>query len=127
MYLSVLTNNLTWERLTKNLVTFNFIMRVHWKISLIFLWGEGIQELKEGGVRQFSDLRGEGSLVKWMGSSLPHFGRQGACLDITKSADSQANRNFSENDCMQKFYKNFYQTNDFKLRIFGKKKVFEQT
>ena len=29
MYLSVLTNNLNWERLTKNLVTFNFIMRVH--------------------------------------------------------------------------------------------------
>ena len=29
MSLSVLTNNLNWERLTENLVTFNFIMRVH--------------------------------------------------------------------------------------------------
>ena len=32
--------------------------------------------------------------------SLPYFGRQGACHDITKSADSQTNINFSENDCI---------------------------
>ena len=32
MFLPVLTKNLNWESLTKNLVTFNFIMRVHWKI-----------------------------------------------------------------------------------------------
>ena len=31
---------------------------------------------------------------------LPHFGRQGACNDITKSADSQMNINFSENECI---------------------------
>ena len=31
---------------------------------------------------------------------LPHFGRQGACNDITKSADSQTNINFSENECI---------------------------
>ena len=30
--------------------------------------------------------------------SLPHFRRPGACLDITKSADSQTNIKFSEND-----------------------------
>ena len=29
---------------------------------------------------------------------LPHFGRQGACNDITKSADSQTNINFLENN-----------------------------
>ena len=32
MFLSVLTKNLNWESLSKNLVTFNFIMGVHWKI-----------------------------------------------------------------------------------------------
>ena len=32
MFLSVLTKNLNWESLTKNLVNFNFIMGVHWKI-----------------------------------------------------------------------------------------------
>ena len=42
-------------------------------------------------------------------SWFPHFGRQGACHDITKSADSQN------------------QTNDFKLRILGNKKVLEKT
>ena len=29
MFLSVLTKNLKWESLTKNLVNFNFIMGVH--------------------------------------------------------------------------------------------------
>ena len=29
MFLSVLTKNLIWESLTKNLVNFNFIMGVH--------------------------------------------------------------------------------------------------
>ena len=71
----------------------------------------------------------EGGLVKKERVfSLPHFGRQGACHDITKSADSQTNINFSENDCIvAKFYKNVYQTNDFRLRILGNKKVFEKT
>ena len=32
MFLSVLTKNLNWESSTKNLVDFNFIMGVHWKI-----------------------------------------------------------------------------------------------
>ena len=40
----------------------------------------------------------EGGLVKKRVFSLPHFGRQGACHDITESADSQTNINFSEND-----------------------------
>ena len=44
---------------------------------------------------------GEGDLVKIEGVfSLPHFGRQGACHDITKSADSKTNIHFSENDCI---------------------------
>ena len=29
MFLSILSKNLNWESLTKNLVTFNFIMGVH--------------------------------------------------------------------------------------------------
>ena len=46
-------------------------------------------------------IKGEGSLVIKEGVfSLPHFGREGACHDITKSADSQKNINFSENDCI---------------------------
>ena len=32
MFLSVLTKNLNWESLTKNLVNFNFTVGVHWKI-----------------------------------------------------------------------------------------------
>ena len=44
-------------------------------------------------------IKGEGGLVKKEGVfSLPHFGRQGACHDITKLADSQTNINFSENE-----------------------------
>ena len=46
-------------------------------------------------------FKGKGCLIKKVGVfSLPHFGRQGACHDITKSADSQTNINFSENDCI---------------------------
>ena len=100
MFLSVLTKNLNWESLTKNLVTFNFIMGVHWKIWF-FLVGVGVHELKVGGGRGWTVFRfkGEVSLVKKdRVFSLPHFGRQGACHDITKSADSQTNINFSEND-----------------------------
>ena len=57
---------------------------------------------REGrGFGQFSPLRGKGSLVKTDGVfCLPHFGIQGACHEINKSADYQANLNFSENDCM---------------------------
>ena len=100
MFLSVLTKNLNWKSWTKNLVTFNFIMGVHWKIWF-FLVGEGVHELKVGGGRGWTVFRfkGEVSLVKKdRVFSLPHFGRQGACHDITKSADSQTNTNFSEND-----------------------------
>ena len=32
--------------------------------------------------------------------SLLHFGRKGTCHGITKSADSQTNTDFSENDCI---------------------------
>ena len=55
MFISVITKNLNWEILTKNLVKFkrwdgvkdkkmkNFnIMGVHWKIQ--FLWGGGSQK-----------------------------------------------------------------------------------
>ena len=53
-------------------------------------------------VGKFSDLRGKGSGKKRGVFSLPHFGRQDACHDITKSTDSQTNINFSENDCIIK-------------------------
>ena len=54
-----------------------------------------------GGVGQCSDLRGEGRLVKIEGMlSLRHLERQRVCHDITKSAESQTNTNFSDNDCM---------------------------
>ena len=44
-------------------------------------------------------FKGEGGLVKNEGvSSLLYFGREGACHDIVKSADSKIN--FSENDCI---------------------------
>ena len=56
-------------------------------------WGGG------GGCTVFR-IRGKGSGKKRMVFSLPHFGRKGACHDITKSADSQTNINFSENECM---------------------------
>ena len=45
-------------------------------------------------------FNGEGSLAKKGDVLSPHFGRQGSCHDITKSADSQTNINFSENDCI---------------------------
>ena len=69
-------------------------------------------------------------LVKF--SSLPHFGRRGACHDITKSADSQTNNKSSGNDSMTaEFYKNVYQKTylpkDFRLRITGNKKVLEKS
>ena len=103
MFLSVLTKNLNWESLTENLVNFNFIMGVYWKIWF-FLRGDGLHKLKVGagwfgGGGQFSELRGKGFFKKEGVFSLPHCGRQGACHDITKSADSQTNINFSENDC----------------------------
>ena len=60
----------------------------------------GVRGEGGGGVGQFSDLRGRTSGKKEGVFSLPHFGRQGACHDITKSADSQKNINFSENDCI---------------------------
>ena len=46
-------------------------------------------------------FKGEEGLEKKEGVlSLLYFRRQGACHDITKSADSQTNINFSENDCI---------------------------
>ena len=70
--------------------------------SDFFRGEERLRKLKVsgGGVAQFSELRGKGSGKKKVMFSLPHFGRQGACHDITKSADSQRNINFSENDCI---------------------------
>ena len=87
IFLSVWTKNLYWESLTKNLVTCDLIMGFHWKIWFCFFWGEGLHELKVWGgeVGQFSDLRGQGSLLKRERVFSPsHFGRQSACDDITK-------------------------------------------
>ena len=68
--------------------------------------GEGPQELKvsgaveRGGLDIFPIYEEGGLAKKERVSSLPHFGRPGACHDITKSADSQININFWENDCI---------------------------
>ena len=67
--------------------------------------GGGVHELKVGdeggGGWTVFRFKGEEGLVKKDGVfSLPHFGRQGACHDITKSADSETNIDFSENDCI---------------------------
>ena len=63
-----------------------------------------------------------------MGCFLPYFGKHSACHDITKSADSQINKKISDNDCMAaEFYKKIYQSNDFRLRILGNKRVFDKT
>ena len=125
MLLSVLTKNLNWESLTKNLATYIFnIMGVHWKIC--FFRGEGVHKLKWGGFWGWTFFRfyWGGGLEKKRGCFLPQFGRQGACHDIAKSADSQTNTEFSDNDCMTaEFYKNVYQTNNFKLRIFEKTQI----
>ena len=95
MFLSVLTN--------KNLVSFNFIMGFTEKSD--FFQGGGSTQTKSGlwGMEVVAVFRfkKEDCLVKKEGVfSLLHFGRQGVCHDITKSADSQANINFSENDCI---------------------------
>ena len=52
------------------------------------------------GLGQFSHLRGKGCGKKKRVFSIPHFERQGACHDISKSADSQTYANFSENNCI---------------------------
>ena len=94
--------------------------------------GEGPQELKvsgagEGGGLDIFPIYEERSLAKEERVfSLPHFGRQGACHDITKSADSQTNINFFSKwlyNCRNSTKK----PNDFRLRILGNKKVFEKT
>ena len=64
---------------------------------------EGVLELRVdgggGGGGTVFRFKEEGGLVKKDGVfSLPHFIRDGACHDITKSADSQTNISFSEND-----------------------------
>ena len=49
MFFHVLTKNLNWESLTKNLVTFILIIvKVHCKIR--FFREEGVHELKGGGM-----------------------------------------------------------------------------
>ena len=55
-----------------------------------FLRGEGLQELEvsSGGFDSFQVWEGSESGKIEGVFSLPHFGRQGACHDITKSADS---------------------------------------
>ena len=72
-------------------------------------------------------IKGKGGLVKKEGVfSLPHFGRQGACHDITKSADSQTNINFFSK-WLHNCRNSTKNPNDFRLRILGNKKVFEKT
>ena len=92
-----------------------------------FFRGKGVNQSKGGVVGQFSDLRRGRRPRKERGCFLPHFGRQGVCHDINKSADSQTNKFFSDNDCMTaEFYKNVYQTNNFRLRILRNKKTLEK-
>ena len=60
-----------------------------------------------------------------------HFGRRGACYDITKSAGSQTNKKPSDNDSMTaEFYKNVYQMNylqnNFRMGILRNNKVLEK-
>ena len=59
-----------------------------------FFRGKGVNQSKGGVVGQFSDLRRGRRPRKENGCFLPHFGRQGVCHDITKSSDSQTNKNF---------------------------------
>ena len=111
MLFSVLTKKLNRESLTKNLITFNFNISGLTEKS-DFLGGESTR-IKKG--RSWTVCRfnvGEGLL----------------CHDISKSADSQTKKNFSDNDCMTtEFYKNVYEMNNFRLRILQNKKVFEKT
>ena len=77
-----------------------------------FLRGKGVPDLKVGGGGDSGGgggggswtvfrFKGEGGLVKKERLfSLTHFGRQGACHDISKSADSQTYINFPGNDCI---------------------------
>ena len=59
-----------------------------------FFRGKGVNQSKGGVAGQFSDLRRGRRPRKESGCFLPHFGRQGVCHDITKSADSQTNKHF---------------------------------
>ena len=106
-------------------------MVVHWKIWIFR--GERVHELKAGGgggrgwkVCRFKRI---GGLGKKKGCSLHHFGRQGACNDITKSADSQTKKKIFRQWLLgcRNSTKTFYQTNDFRIRIWGNEKVFEKT
>ena len=124
MFFHVLTKNLNQESLTKNLVTFIFNIMVFSKNSDSL--GGGSIRIKRGeGV---DSLQVQESWAKRGQCSLYHFGRQGACHDITKSPDSQNKKIFRQrlHDCRNST-KIFYQTNDYRLRIVGKKKVFEKT
>ena len=58
--------------------------------------------------------------------SLPYFGTEGACHDIIKSADSQTNIKFSENDCIIAEILQKHLSNKWHQRILENKKVFEK-
>ena len=76
MFLSVLTENLNWESLTKSLVSLK---------NLIF-FREGWAVFR---------IKGEGHWKKKRGCSVSLILEDGACYDdITKSVDSQTNINF---------------------------------
>ena len=94
MSLSVLTKNLNWESLIKNLVNFNFIMGVLWEgqaKNLIFL-GRG---------RQFSELRGKGAGKKREGVLLPSFWKMvHAMTTLTNQLTPKQIQIFSANDCI---------------------------
>ena len=70
------------------------------------------------GLRQLGLIKKEGVF------SLPHCGGHGACLDITKSSDSQTNIDFSENDwiiaeILQKHLSNEWRNK----KVFGKTQI----
>ena len=58
--------------------------------------------------------------------SLPYFGTEGACHDIIKSADSQTNIKFSENDCIIAEILQKHLSNKWHQKILENKKVFEK-
>ena len=75
----------------------------------------------------FFRIKGEWGLVKKEGMfSLPYFGTEGACHDIIKSADSQTNIKFSENDCIIAEILQKHLSNKWHQRILENKKVFEK-
>ena len=82
MLLSVLTKNLNWESLTKNLT-----------LTLLWEFAEKSDFFREGS--EVFRMKGEGGWNKKRECSVSLILEDGACYDeITKSVDSQTNINF---------------------------------